>query len=248
MHSIPLDVNNMLMNWYRLRMESLTSADSWMPLSGGTYEFHNFETQPSFSYYAYPNMINGLLIDLDENIQYSNRSVYSWSDWASEVGSFSRSFSIIIMVIVPLFATSSVDSTLIGRLFTIDPQAEPIRQDADRSSQALLRLAEKSVAGRKSLEGQSTNFITNLCKRITMCRKRDRDRFKEQSQAFKQAKVKLESEMDVVLILKKVRYLLNYVKMVTTDNQRSLLRMQANPGSINLSNENCSDSDAFYTT
>lgn len=62
-------------------------------------------------------MYNGILIDIDSNMLIIDRKVYTLTDWAGEVGGFSKTVGVIIALLFPLLSMSSIESFLIVKLF-----------------------------------------------------------------------------------------------------------------------------------
>ena len=62
-------------------------------------------------------MRNGILIDMDSNLLDVKRSIYTLTDWAGEVGGFSKTIGVITAFLFPLLSMSSIESFLIMKLF-----------------------------------------------------------------------------------------------------------------------------------
>jgi hypothetical protein len=67
-------------------------------------------------------MYNGILIDMDSNVLVTDRKIYSITNWAGEVGGFSKTVGVIIAVLFPLFSLSSIESFLTVRLYKQSPK------------------------------------------------------------------------------------------------------------------------------
>ncbi len=81
-------------------------------------------TKNSFSYYSKESMLNGLngiLIDMDQNILDTDRTIYSASDLAGSVGGFSSAVKLVILIMLPFLKNSELDSYLISSLYKQAP-------------------------------------------------------------------------------------------------------------------------------
>jgi len=76
-----------------------------------------------FSYYLKENMINGILIDVHEDILEIDRRIYSASDLAGSVGGFSSAIKIVIIMLLPLLTNSELESYLISSLYKQAPDS-----------------------------------------------------------------------------------------------------------------------------
>ena len=70
-----------------------------MPLSDKDYHYENMIYKNAFNYYFADNMINGIMIDLDNNALTMSRKVYGIDDLAQEVGGFLSGLTIFIGVV-----------------------------------------------------------------------------------------------------------------------------------------------------
>jgi hypothetical protein len=62
-------------------------------------------------------MINGILIDVHEDILEIDRKIYSASDLAGSVGGFSSAIKIVIIMLLPLLTNRELESYLISSLY-----------------------------------------------------------------------------------------------------------------------------------
>jgi hypothetical protein len=62
-------------------------------------------------------MINGILIDVHEDILEIDRKIYSVSDLAGSVGGFSSAIKIVIVMLLPLLTNRELESYLISSLY-----------------------------------------------------------------------------------------------------------------------------------
>ena len=81
------------------------------------YTNYNLVQRSSFPYYNQPHALAGILIDIHPDKLNTVRTVYTLSAWLGEIGGFSSSVLAIISLILPLIQYSSLQKSLISKLF-----------------------------------------------------------------------------------------------------------------------------------
>jgi hypothetical protein len=62
-------------------------------------------------------MYNGIMLEMDSDTRTTNRSIYSLSNWAGEVGGFSSAVKFAIIFLLPFLRNAELDSFLISKLY-----------------------------------------------------------------------------------------------------------------------------------
>lgn len=170
-------------------------------------------------------MLNGILIDLDSKLLRVNRNVYSLTDWAGEVGGFSKTIGVMIAVLYPILSMSSLESFLILRLFKQPSNKEVDSPDiGNNPSRKLLKMSQDAVAYRKPFENRSRNSLLNWFKYFGCGSNYNKEDFN-----YMKAQHKLASELDIKRILTSLRFFRSAIRFLTTRSERKLIRMQAQP-------------------
>ena len=65
MEWIPLDALNTVVHRYKIQIQKLNSQDSYWPSSSDVYDYYNLLYYKSMTYYFRPEMLNGVMIDID---------------------------------------------------------------------------------------------------------------------------------------------------------------------------------------
>jgi hypothetical protein len=73
--------------------------------------------ESGFSYYLRKNMLQGILLDVHEDILEIDRKIYSAANLAGEIGGFSSAVKIVIVMLLPFLANAELESFLIYNLF-----------------------------------------------------------------------------------------------------------------------------------
>ena len=95
-------------------------------------------------------MLNGILIDMDVDLLVIDRKVYTLTEWAGEVGGFSKTIGVIIAFLFPLISMSSVESFLILHLFKQSPKMRINSPNLIKNPvKKLLNMSETSLGYRK---------------------------------------------------------------------------------------------------
>ena len=120
---LPLDINNLVMNRYSIQVQTLHSQDSYWPSPEDATTYWNVLPRNSMPYYMFSStMINGIMIEMDGDTRTTNRTIYSLSNWAGEVGGFSSAVKFLIILLLPLVRNAELDSFLISRLYKQAPE------------------------------------------------------------------------------------------------------------------------------
>lgn len=105
------------------------------------------------TYYFNPNMANGVLIDLDADVLITTRTLYSLSNWASEVGGFLKMVTLIMTALQPMLTFTTLEWFLVTSLFKQAPTTEtetPSEQVSLRRK--LMMMVENSLSKRRKFE------------------------------------------------------------------------------------------------
>ena len=70
-----------------------------------------------FSYYLRKSMLQGILIDVHEDILEIDRQIYSAANLAGEIGGFSSAVKIVIVMLLPFLTNAELESFLINNLY-----------------------------------------------------------------------------------------------------------------------------------
>ena len=108
------------------------------------------------------------------------------------------------------------------------PTKDDLFDEEDRNSSPKLRLLALAKASLKSRTKIAESKYTWLNHLITSYSRLMSAGFK-QTYKFEKARQKLASELDVKRILTTLRYLRSAVRLLTTEDERKLLRLQAKP-------------------
>ena len=108
------------MNYFQIEVNKLITDQHFWPLSRQELTFYNLKKRESFTYYKNPNMINGILIDINPNTNVTNRTIYTTTTWLEEVGGFSGALWAIFLVISPFLKSWPLEKYLINNLFKIN--------------------------------------------------------------------------------------------------------------------------------
>jgi len=120
---IPLDIDNPLLSHFSVQMQTLDSQENFWPTSGDFEEYWNLKFVKGMEYHAFPNMANGVLIDIDNDILHTKRKIYTLSNWASEVGGFVRMLTLVFAAIHPFLSSELLESYLVRSLFKQAPHS-----------------------------------------------------------------------------------------------------------------------------
>ena len=70
-----------------------------------------------FSYYLRKSMLQGILIDVHEDILEIDRKIYSAANLAGEIGGFSSAVKIVIVMLLQFLTNAELESFLINNLY-----------------------------------------------------------------------------------------------------------------------------------
>jgi len=73
--------------------------------------------ESGFSYYQRKSMLQGILIDVHEDILEIDRKIYSAADLAGEIGGFSSAVKIVFIMLLPFLTNAELESFLINSLY-----------------------------------------------------------------------------------------------------------------------------------
>ena len=168
---IPLNVEASTMNRYSVQIQALHSSDEFLHFHTNESRYWNLVRQASFPYYFNQNMmLNGILIDNDENLTLTSRTVYDLTSLAGEVGGFSRTMAFIFALIYPFVKLGSLETYLIAKLFKQAPSKNISAPHGHLSPQRkLLVMTQASVELRKPINDRVRNPVVEFLKRNGLC-------------------------------------------------------------------------------
>jgi len=70
-----------------------------------------------FSYYQRKSMLQGILIDVHEDILEIDRKIYSAANLEGEIGGFSSAVKIVFIMLLPFLTNAELESFLINSLY-----------------------------------------------------------------------------------------------------------------------------------
>jgi hypothetical protein len=73
--------------------------------------------ESGFSYYQRKSMLQGILIDVHEDILEIDRKIYSAANLAGEIGGFSSAVKIVFIMLLPFLTNAELESFLINSLY-----------------------------------------------------------------------------------------------------------------------------------
>jgi hypothetical protein len=225
---IPLNAEVSVMNHYSVHTEELQSMDEYLRVHSNLSRYWNLLRKESFSYYYNPNMmLNGIMIDNDEDFKITSRTVYDLSDLAGEVGGFASTVNLILAFLFPFIRFDSLETYLISRLFK-QPHKKPIETPSGELSaeRKLIVMTQSSVQLRQPIKERTRNPIIEFFKSKGLCLAPFL--YDRQDYNYLKSRQKLATELDIKRILKSLRYLRSTVRFLTNSNERRLLRLQAN--------------------
>lgn len=213
------------MSHYSVQAEELSSSDELLRFHTKTDRYWNLIRKDSFSYYYNQKMmLNGILIDNDDDFKSTTRTVYDLSNLSAEVGGFSQTVSFIFVLIFPLLRFGSLEDYLVSRLYKQSPSQAIYPPHGDLNAQRkLLVMSQSSVQMRKPIAERIRNPIVEFFKRNGLCF--STFLYDRQDYNYLKSQQKLASELDIKRIVKTLRYLRSSVRYLTNSTERRLLRL-----------------------
>jgi len=90
----------------------------------------------------------------------TERRVYTFVDWAGEVGGFNKFVQLVFSLILSFVQVWSLDKHLVSRLYKSDNSPYP-RGQRDRTPTSLFKYAKCSLANRVAVQPRAENVIVS---------------------------------------------------------------------------------------
>lgn len=128
------------MNRFAVRIEKFDSPNSYWPFFAKETqeEYYNFYRKPDFKYYFNPRSINGVVIEMDDDVLITKRSIYWMGDLLANVGGFNASVVSLIALFLPFFIPRNVESMLIKHLFKKAPKPNALDSSSSKNEAQIM--------------------------------------------------------------------------------------------------------------
>ena len=165
------------------------------------------------------NMNNIVWFQMSSDKTVTERRVYTFIDWAGEVGGFNRFVQLVFTFILPFVQVWSLDKHLISRLYKSDHSPYP--RGRDKNDKLLFKKAKFALSHRIPVQPREENIIVQWLRAKITSRNR-----KVNEKDLEEARERLGRELDIEHFVRSIRYFGNAMRLLLSPIERRLLRMQ----------------------
>jgi len=185
-----------------------------------------------------------IIFELGQSKQLIERRVYGLFDWMNEVGGFFGFMQLLFQIVIPFCQIWSLEKFLIQKLYREhDDTAASLKSSDLQASvidQALYSLKHRrKIRPLKELPpiAMINSLASCLCKTLS-------DR-KSRIQSFERAQEALSRELDILHFVKLGRLVHNACRLLLSQKERKLIKMQADRAIVHEWNDTDDESETY---
>ncbi len=143
---IPFTLSDQLITPYSAKVTEFNSYNTFMPSRMLRETYYNLQQNARFSYYVSERMVNGIMLDLHQDLEVVRRDVYQLINWLQEIGGFFTSLRVTFYYLIPLFEVWTLEKFLVSRMFKELGPTDDKPNFSAKPQRLLLKNARRAIA------------------------------------------------------------------------------------------------------